>query len=89
LTNPEKQQLRPTTKDKNSPKERLTMCRKSTFSTKAMPAVLLIVPTIILAFACCAEFLDVTIDSAHNSVRLRGGHEVCVRAYPASVDARP
>ena len=37
--------------------------------------------------ACCAEFLDVTVDAARSAVRLQDGREVCVRAYPASVDA--
>src|SRR2546423_7258929 len=33
------------------------MCRKSTFPNKAMPAARLMLPTIILALACCASAL--------------------------------
>jgi len=38
--------------------------------------------------ACCAEFLDVAVDMTRCAVRFADGREVCVRAYPASVDAR-
>jgi trehalose 6-phosphate synthase len=38
--------------------------------------------------ACCTEFLDVSVDLARQTVRLANGRDVCVRAYPASVDAR-
>jgi len=38
--------------------------------------------------ACCAEFLDLAVDVTRSAVRLPDGREVCVRAYPASVDAR-
>jgi trehalose 6-phosphate synthase len=38
--------------------------------------------------ACCGEFLPVQIDNARNAVRLPDGRQVCVRAYPASVDTR-
>jgi trehalose 6-phosphate synthase len=38
--------------------------------------------------ACCAEFLDVTVDLSRAAVRTQDGREVCVRAYPASVDPR-
>jgi trehalose 6-phosphate synthase len=38
--------------------------------------------------ACCAEFLDVGVDTARSAVRLADGREVCVHAYPASVDVR-
>lgn len=38
--------------------------------------------------ACCGEFLDVHVDAANGAVRLSNGRQVCVRAYPASVDAR-
>jgi trehalose 6-phosphate synthase len=38
---------------------------------------------------CCREFLpDVAVDSANESVTLADGRQVCVRAYPASVDLR-
>ena len=38
--------------------------------------------------ACCDEFLDVVVDTNRSAVRLPDGREVCVRAYPASVDPR-
>jgi trehalose 6-phosphate synthase len=38
--------------------------------------------------SCCDEFLKVMVDSARASVRFPNGREVCVRAYPASVDVR-
>jgi trehalose 6-phosphate synthase len=38
--------------------------------------------------ACCDEFLDVGVDTAHAAVRTPDGRQVCIRAYPASVDAR-
>jgi len=38
--------------------------------------------------ACCDEFLNVSVDSLGASVRITDGREVCVRAYPASVDSR-
>src|SRR5262249_2387789 len=36
--------------------------------------------------ACCEEFLNVSVNDASGSVRFSDGREVCVRAYPASVD---
>jgi trehalose 6-phosphate synthase len=38
--------------------------------------------------ACCDEFLDVGVDTTNTAVRLPDGRQVCVRAYPASVDPR-
>jgi trehalose 6-phosphate synthase len=38
--------------------------------------------------SCCADFLDVDIDTSRASVRLEDGRTVCVRAYPASVEPR-
>jgi trehalose 6-phosphate synthase len=37
---------------------------------------------------CCDEFLDATVDTVEGGVRLQDGREVCVRAYPASVEPR-
>ena len=36
--------------------------------------------------ACCDEFLDVAVDASQDAVRLPDGRQICVRAYPASVD---
>jgi len=38
--------------------------------------------------ACCEEFLDVPVDRAQGAVRVSAERQVCVRAYPASVDTR-
>jgi trehalose 6-phosphate synthase len=38
--------------------------------------------------ACCDEFLNVSVDYATAAVRVAGDRQVCVRAYPASVDTR-
>jgi trehalose 6-phosphate synthase len=38
--------------------------------------------------ACCEEFLDVQVDRQRCAVRISAERQVCVRAYPASVDSR-
>jgi trehalose 6-phosphate synthase len=38
--------------------------------------------------SCCSEFLDVDVDLASASIRMAGGRDVVVRAYPASVEPR-
>src|SRR6266496_4220882 len=38
--------------------------------------------------ACCEEFLDVPVDRVQGAVRVSAERQVCVRAYPASVDTR-
>jgi trehalose 6-phosphate synthase len=36
--------------------------------------------------SCCAEFLNLHIDDQHAAVEMPDGRQVCVRAYPASVE---
>jgi trehalose 6-phosphate synthase len=38
--------------------------------------------------SCCTEFLDVPVDREQSAVHLPDGRQVCVRAYPASVEPR-
>ena len=38
--------------------------------------------------ACCDEFVDGRVDLAEGAVNTADGRQVCVRAYPASVDPR-
>jgi trehalose 6-phosphate synthase len=38
--------------------------------------------------SCCFDFLDVRVDTEWSGVELADGRKVCVRTYPASVEAR-
>ena len=52
-----------------------------------LPVVGLQTPMDVRSFlACCDEFLDVAVDASQDAVRLPDGRQICVRAYPASVD---